>query len=217
MAQQSFRRNEFKLHGEERMSPSSHRGSEAKSNLDYPAWRDNIDRVTTTIEAEDGGLWDVEITNFDITESKALLVRLRNKADNLRQQLNQAQQETVEQYQNRRGHSRYVHQHSDVDALPFSNAEYIIREIRSNSDQISATEEHIRMMELRSIATEAKADFESKQNLEGGKRKKMRQMRKKPRKHKGINQQTGRLKKGYKYSGKLKSGLSKIVKMRSKK
>ena len=35
---------------------------------------------------------------------------------------------------------------------------------------------------------------------------------KKRRKHKGINQQTGRLKKGYKYSGrKLKSGLSQII------
>jgi len=214
MAQQPFRRNEFKLLGEERMSPSSwHRGDEAKSNLDYPAWRDNIDRVTTFMPfaRADDQLNLIQITNLDITESKALLVRLRNEADNLRQHLNQAQQ-----YQNRHGHTRFA-QRVDVDALPFSNAEYIIREIRSNSDQISATEEHIRMMKLRSIATEAKADFESKQNLEGGKRKKMRQMRKKPRKHKGINQQTGRLKKGYKYSGKLKSGLSKIVKMRSKK
>ena len=34
------------------------------------------------------------------------------------------------------------------------------------------------------------------------------------RKHKGINQQTGRLKKGYKYSGrKLSNGLSEIVKI----
>ena len=36
---------------------------------------------------------------------------------------------------------------------------------------------------------------------------------KKMRKHSGINQQTGRLKKGYKYSGKLKSGLSRIIKV----
>lgn len=36
-----------------------------------------------------------------------------------------------------------------------------------------------------------------------------------PRKHKGINQQTGRLKQGYKYSGKkLKSGLSEIIKVK---
>jgi hypothetical protein len=39
----------------------------------------------------------------------------------------------------------------------------------------------------------------------GGKKKKIR-------KHRGINQQTGRLKKGFKYSGKtLKSGLKEIV------
>lgn len=43
----------------------------------------------------------------------------------------------------------------------------------------------------------------------GGKKKK------KIRQHKGINQQTGRLKKGYKYSGKrLKSGLPQIVKVK---
>lgn len=45
----------------------------------------------------------------------------------------------------------------------------------------------------------------------GGKRKKKS---KKFRKHSGINQQTGRLKKGYKYSGKkLKSGLKQIIKV----
>ena len=38
------------------------------------------------------------------------------------------------------------------------------------------------------------------------------------RKHKGINQTTGRLKKGYKYSGKkLKSGLKEIVAIKKKK
>jgi len=43
----------------------------------------------------------------------------------------------------------------------------------------------------------------------GGKRKRV----KKKRKHIGINQNTGKLKKGYKYSGKkLKSGLPQIVK-----
>ena len=37
------------------------------------------------------------------------------------------------------------------------------------------------------------------------------------RKHKGINQKTGRLKKGYKYSGKkLKSGLKQIIKVKQK-
>jgi hypothetical protein len=45
----------------------------------------------------------------------------------------------------------------------------------------------------------------------GGKRRKSK---KKVRKHQGINQLTGKLNKGYKYSGKLKSGLSKIVKVR---
>ena len=35
------------------------------------------------------------------------------------------------------------------------------------------------------------------------------------RKHKGINQQTGKLKKGFKYSGKkLKSGLPQIIKIK---
>ena len=48
----------------------------------------------------------------------------------------------------------------------------------------------------------------------GGKRKKSKKKVKKVRKHQGINQSTGRLNKGYKYSGKLKSGLSKIVKVR---
>ncbi len=38
--------------------------------------------------------------------------------------------------------------------------------------------------------------------------------KKKIRRHSGINQQTGRLKRGYKYSGKLKSGLSRIVKVK---
>ena len=42
-------------------------------------------------------------------------------------------------------------------------------------------------------------------NYMGGKKKSIR-------KHKGINQTTGRLKKGYKYSGKkLKSGLPQII------
>lgn len=50
--------------------------------------------------------------------------------------------------------------------------------------------------------------------LKGGKKRKSV---KKIRKHTGINQQTGRLKKGYKYSGKkLKSGLSEIKKIRKK-
>ena len=38
------------------------------------------------------------------------------------------------------------------------------------------------------------------------------------RKHKGVNQQTGRLNKGYKYSGKtLKSGVKQIVKVQTRK
>lgn len=43
---------------------------------------------------------------------------------------------------------------------------------------------------------------------------KIKKSGKKIRKHKGINQKTGRLNKGYKYSGKkLKNGLSQIVKV----
>lgn len=53
-----------------------------------------------------------------------------------------------------------------------------------------------------------------KQRLSGGKKK----PNKVRRKHKGINQQNGRLKKGYKYSGKkLKSGLPQIIKIKIKK
>ena len=49
--------------------------------------------------------------------------------------------------------------------------------------------------------------------IKGGKKKKKSKSKKKIRKHSGINQQTGRLKKGYKYSGKkLKSGLKQIMK-----
>ncbi len=51
-------------------------------------------------------------------------------------------------------------------------------------------------------------------SVDGGRKK--RKKRKNIRRHSGINQKTGRLKKGYKYSGKLKSGLSKIVKVKRK-
>ena len=52
----------------------------------------------------------------------------------------------------------------------------------------------------------------------GGKRKRKNKMKKKGRKirkHSGVNQDTGRLKKGYKYSGKkLKNGLPQIIKIK---
>jgi uncharacterized protein YycO len=59
------------------------------------------------------------------------------------------------------------------------------------------------------IPKDDKASFIlGKEVVVGGKKKK------KIRKHRGINQQTGRLKKGFKYSGKkLKSGLPQIVKV----
>ena len=64
-----------------------------------------------------------------------------------------------------------------------------------------------------SQATAAAEAAEGETALAGGKRRK-RKSSKKIRKHKGINQSTGRLKKGYKYSGrKLKSGLSQIIKV----
>ena len=50
----------------------------------------------------------------------------------------------------------------------------------------------------------------------GGKKRRKKKSKKSVRRHQGINQSTGRLKKGYKYSGKLKSGLSKIVKVSRK-
>ena len=60
-------------------------------------------------------------------------------------------------------------------------------------------------------------DFEEaiKLVLGGKRRKKKSKKSKKIRKHKGINQETGRLKKGYKYSGKkLKTGLPQIIKIK---
>lgn len=39
-------------------------------------------------------------------------------------------------------------------------------------------------------------------------------MKKKPRKHKGINQTTGKLKKGYKYGKSGKKGMKSIVKVK---
>jgi len=50
------------------------------------------------------------------------------------------------------------------------------------------------------------------------KNKKKNKKKKVVRKHQGINQSNGRLKKGYKYSGKkLKSGLAQIIKIKSRK
>ena len=47
----------------------------------------------------------------------------------------------------------------------------------------------------------------------GAKKKQVKKLKKKIRKHKGINQKTGRLNKGYKYSGKTsKTGLKEIIK-----
>lgn len=58
----------------------------------------------------------------------------------------------------------------------------------------------------------------TKQVMGGRRRTKKKTKSKKIRKHSGVNQQTGRLKKGYKYSGKkLKSGLPQIVKISKKK
>ena len=54
-------------------------------------------------------------------------------------------------------------------------------------------------------------DEDEKSEISGGKRKS--KIKKNIRKHYGVNQQTGRLKKGYKYSGKkLKNGLLQIMK-----
>jgi len=67
------------------------------------------------------------------------------------------------------------------------------------------------------IITPIETSFRKPILVKGGKRRKRRRKSKKDkiRKHSGINQQTGRLKKGYKYSGKkLKSGLPKIIKIR---
>jgi len=65
-----------------------------------------------------------------------------------------------------------------------------------------------------------KTESPIRKSIKGGKKKRKSAKRSvgrssARRKHKGINQQTGRLKKGYKYSGKkLKSGLSQIIKIK---
>lgn len=72
-------------------------------------------------------------------------------------------------------------------------------------------EEILRQKEILKKEEEMK-QIENENNKEqiGGKKRKIR-------KHKGINQQTGRLKKGYKYTGKrLKSGLSEIKKLKKR-
>jgi len=70
---------------------------------------------------------------------------------------------------------------------------------REDQDQMNFLEKYVDEEDAQKIYNEI---FKK----EGGKKKKIR-------KHKGINQKTGRLNKGYKYSGKKsKSGLKQIVK-----
>ena len=89
--------------------------------------------------------------------------------------------------------------------------------------RMTATEMDIdKVLELKAqrkvqIITPDKSGFNRVGSLGGSKRtKKSKKLRKKTRKHKGIIQtggNKGRLKKGYRYSGKkLKSGLPQIVK-----
>ena len=75
---------------------------------------------------------------------------------------------------------------------------------------ITQLEDHI-INEYKDLYTEM---HKTKPKFVGGKRKIVKKSKKKViRKHKGINQSTGRLNKGYKYSGKkLKSGLREIIK-----
>lgn len=61
-------------------------------------------------------------------------------------------------------------------------------------------------------------ELEDEVDFSGGKKKSKKSVKKRIRKHSGINQSTGKLKKGYKYSGKkLKSGLSEIIKLKNRK
>ena len=78
----------------------------------------------------------------------------------------------------------------------------------------------ILLEKLKKIVFDPKYFTEGTDDAGGGRRKNHKKTNKlkksKPkRKHSGINQQTGRLKKGFKYSGKkLKSGLPEIIKVK---
>jgi serine/threonine protein kinase len=106
----------------------------------------------------------------------------------------------------------------------FNRIQYRIKKAKENPNYPSNKEqldleiegEMKNLMKIKMQMDDEKEDDKEDDNYEGlgGKKRKMK--KKKVRKHKGINQQTGRLKKGYKYSGKkLKSGLSQIIKTKS--
>lgn len=91
----------------------------------------------------------------------------------------------------------------------YNNLDMEKKKLQEEQDQI------IKEMEADKLEIERQnqENIENKEQL-GGKKRKSR----KRRKHKGINSKTGKLKKGYKYSGKkLKSGLPEIIKIKNKK
>lgn len=85
--------------------------------------------------------------------------------------------------------------------------------IKDNISQIFFTNEEINPNIKREFLIPSDTFHKNKkQKLKGGKKKKQ------IRKHKGVNQSNGRLKKGYKYSGKKsKSGLPQIIKIKKHK
>ena len=86
-------------------------------------------------------------------------------------------------------------------------------------NKIQIKEQELQNLLIKQQQQKLEEQEKKEQNIEanslgGGKRKTKR----KKRKHKGINKKTGRLKKGYKYSGKiLKSGLKQIIKKKDNK
>ncbi len=114
------------------------------------------------------------------------------------------------------GEGNVINQDEIANLLRSLNRDELLAMINYEEDEDSDSEADDEMFESqRLVILEAQRQArELLRNMGGKKRKSKKKSKKirKLRKHSGINQQTGRLKKGYKYSGKkLKSGLRQIV------
>lgn len=100
------------------------------------------------------------------------------------------------------------------DKLLAKDTKTLIQTYKFPKEIFSFEDENVYKEELEIIENKIEKILQDlERNKLGGKKKSKKS--KKPRKHSGINQQTGRLKKGYKYSGKkLKSGLPQIIKIK---
>ena len=104
----------------------------------------------------------------------------------------------------------------DADASFLTQARWIhkfIESVYQTAYEMPDSEERSNLMDSMLDPLEY---LDSHRSLLGGAKKKSSSKRKKvKRKHKGINQKTGRLNKGYKYSGKKsKTGLKEIIKVK---